>query len=295
MYRTLFSQPMAPRPKIDPSQLPVAERPAPATGCLLGLISSVIAGFLGIPGVSWLTQALIQARQFEPESARTTAVATMAPALLAGAVTYHLRLAPDSEIGLGDSALAAVGAILGAALAAQLAAPGAARRPLHRVALGVGLLSAAALGYLAFTGRAAPAFLPSGWPGLMMAAGAGGALSALAGGGGLLVVPALVLLLGMEQHRAQGMALAIAGLGSALAGLLHFTRGNVAANLSTSLMIGGIAGAVAASLLALALPAGLLRGFFALALAAGCILVWRLHPAVRDEPETGTSAETPGG
>lgn len=100
-----------------------------------------------------------------------------------------------------------------------------------------------------------------------------GLLSALLGvGGGLIMVPALVLFMGLDMHRAVGTSLG-AMLPIVVVGLArHYGFGNV--DLKTALLVaaGGVAGAAAGAGLSDVLPALVLKRLF-----GGLILVVALR------------------
>ncbi|MBI4497673.1 MAG: sulfite exporter TauE/SafE family protein [Chloroflexi bacterium] len=57
---------------------------------------------------------------------------------------------------------------------------------------------------------------------------AAGFLSGLMGiGGGMVLVPALTLVLGTEQHLAQGVSLAVVAVTATIGAILHYRHGNV--------------------------------------------------------------------
>ena len=91
-----------------------------------------------------------------------------------------------------------------------------------------------------------------------------GFLAGLLGiGGGLLLVPAMVLLLGFDQHLAQGTSLLVI-IPAALAGSwTHYRRGRLVLRDAAILASGGIIGAVVGSLSALSIDDELLRRLFA--------------------------------
>jgi hypothetical protein len=95
-----------------------------------------------------------------------------------------------------------------------------------------------------------------------------GLISGVVGiGGGILFVPALVWLLGMDQHRAQGTSLgALLAPVGILAFLEYYRKGNadirVAALLAAGFLVGGYFGAAGAQLI----PEPTLRRIFAMTL-----------------------------
>ncbi|HET7686448.1 MAG TPA: TSUP family transporter [Candidatus Limnocylindria bacterium] len=98
---------------------------------------------------------------------------------------------------------------------------------------------------------------------------AAGFLAGLLGvGGGVVLVPGMVLLLGFDQHVAQGTSLLVV-IPAALSGSWsHRRSGRLVLRDAFLLAVGGIAGAVGGSLFALSLDDGLLRRLFGLFLLA---------------------------
>lgn len=94
-----------------------------------------------------------------------------------------------------------------------------------------------------------------------------GAMAGLLGvGGGVVLVPALVLFLGFDQHVAQGTSLVVI-VPAALAGsTVNFRRGRFRLADAALLVAGGLGGAAIGSALALGLDDGPLRRLFAVLL-----------------------------
>lgn len=92
-----------------------------------------------------------------------------------------------------------------------------------------------------------------------------GVVAALFGiGGGLLMVPFMVLVLGFDQHLAQGTSLLVI-IPTALAGAIaHHKRGFVDLRVAALMAAGGIAGVYVGSQIALATSGGTLRFVFGL-------------------------------
>ena len=92
---------------------------------------------------------------------------------------------------------------------------------------------------------------------------AAGVLAGLFGvGGGILFVPALTIVLGVEQHHAQGTSL-LAIVPTVIVGTWRQHRyGNVRWRPAVVLGVAGIAGVVAGGFLAEALPGAVLRRLF---------------------------------
>jgi uncharacterized protein len=103
-------------------------------------------------------------------------------------------------------------------------------------------------------------------------AGIGAAAGVLAGllgiGGGLVMVPAMVLLLGFDQHVAQGTSLVVI-IPAALSGsITHYRNGRTSLRDAALLAGGGVLGATLGSVLALSVDDTILRRLFALFLLA---------------------------
>ena len=92
----------------------------------------------------------------------------------------------------------------------------------------------------------------------------GGFISGSLGvGGGIVIVPALVFVLGLTQHQAQGTSLAmmLAPIGI-LAAISYYRAGHINVRYSIVLMIVFIMGAYLGSLFAVNLPATTLKKIF---------------------------------
>ena len=93
---------------------------------------------------------------------------------------------------------------------------------------------------------------------------AAGVLSGLLGiGGGLVMVPAMALLLGFDQHVAQGTSLLVI-IPAALSGsITHYRSGRVSVRQAAWVALGGVLGASIGSVLALSVDDAILRKLFA--------------------------------
>ncbi len=95
-------------------------------------------------------------------------------------------------------------------------------------------------------------------------------------GGGLVLVPALVYLLGMEQHMAQGTSLFILlpplGLGALMA---YWKRGQVDLRAGILCALGMLLGSYAGSLIAMPIGSMRLKGAFGCFLMISAALLWR--------------------
>jgi uncharacterized membrane protein YfcA len=95
-------------------------------------------------------------------------------------------------------------------------------------------------------------------------------------GGGVVLVPAMVYLLGMDQHLAQGTSLFILlppiGLGALRE---YWKEGQVDLRAGILCALGILLGAFGGSLIALPMPSRNLKGLFGCFLMVAAILLWR--------------------
>ena len=92
-----------------------------------------------------------------------------------------------------------------------------------------------------------------------------GLLAGLLGiGGGVVMVPAMVLIVGLDQHVAQGTSLLVIIPAAAFGSFTHYRHGRLALRDAAALALGGMLGAVLGSVTALSLDDELLRRLFAL-------------------------------
>jgi uncharacterized membrane protein YfcA len=123
--------------------------------------------------------------------------------------------------------------------------------------------------------------------GALLAIGvAAGLLAGLLGiGGGVLMVPAMVLLLGMDQHVAQGTSLLVIIPAAALGSFTHHRHGRLAVRDAATVAVGGVLGAALGSITALSLDEELLQRLFAvliLLVAARLLMTGKSAP---DRPD----------
>jgi uncharacterized membrane protein YfcA len=103
-----------------------------------------------------------------------------------------------------------------------------------------------------------------------------GVMSGLLGiGGGAVAVPAMVMLLGISQHRAHGTSLAMIMLTAPAAALAYNRQGYMDWGLALVLTAGMVVGAVIGAKLMMRIPAKRLRRIFAVVLLASAVkLLW---------------------
>jgi uncharacterized membrane protein YfcA len=124
--------------------------------------------------------------------------------------------------------------------------------------------------------------------GLLAIGLAAGMLAGLLGiGGGVLMVPAMVLVGGFDQHVAQGTSLLVIIPAAALGSFTHHRSGRLALREAAIVGVGGVIGAVLGSTTALSLDEDVLRRLFAVLIlvVAGRLLLAR-RAASPPAPET---------
>jgi uncharacterized protein len=118
---------------------------------------------------------------------------------------------------------------------------------------------------------------------LAIGLGAGFLAGLLGVGGGIVLVPAMVLLLGFDQHVAQGTSLLVIVPAALIGTWTHYRRRTVLPRDAAFVAVGGIVGAAIGSLSALSLDDDLLRRLFAIVLI---VVAVRMLLQTRQEPET---------
>jgi uncharacterized membrane protein YfcA len=107
-------------------------------------------------------------------------------------------------------------------------------------------------------------------------------------GGGVVIVPAMVYLLKMDQHLAQGTSLFLQlppiGLGALY---LYWKNGQVDLRAGLMSALGILLGGYAGSLLAIAIPSRHLRGMFGMFLMLAAALLWRRAQPQADTEKAG--------
>ena len=106
-------------------------------------------------------------------------------------------------------------------------------------------------------------------------------------GGGVVLVPALVHLLRMDQHLAQGTSLFLQlppiGLGALV---LYWKKGRVDLHAGLACAAGFLVGGYFGSRIAIGIPSNHLRGMFGVFLMVCAVLVWR-----RSQPQETNKAD----
>jgi uncharacterized protein len=214
---------------------------------IIGVAAGLLSGFLGVGGGIILVPLLV-AVGLERHRAHATSLAAIVFISTAGAISFGVS--GETDLGLGI--LIGIGGIVGSMIGATV---------MHRISaraltiiFGLVLLVAA----IRLITSADPLPGSGGFSTLGLSAialGIGlvaGFFAGLAGiGGGVVIVPASVLLLGLEQHQAQGTSL-LAIVFTALAGsFVNFRNHRVRPIDGLTAGLGGVGGSLISSRLAL--------------------------------------------
>lgn len=122
---------------------------------------------------------------------------------------------------------------------------------------------------------------------------AAGFLAGLLGvGGGILLVPAMVLLLGFDQHVAQGTSLVVIVPAAMIGTWTHYRRGTIRPRDALLVAAGGVVGAAIGSLSALSIDDAILQRLFAAVLLVVAVrMLLPQRPSADDE--TASSGKAP--
>lgn len=242
----------------------------------LGAVLGVAGGLLGIGGGLIAIPVLGYLYGMDQHLAQGTALVMIAPNVMMGFLRYHQKHRIDLRSAAAMVMFATASSYVAARLAAGISAGGlrtAFAIFLIVLALYFGLPrkrhADAAHGAAQAPARPMPrAALP------LLGLASGGMSGIFTVGGGLVVVPALVSLFGMQQTRAQGMALALVVPGALVALVAYAQGGNVSWGTGLPMALGGVLSVSWGVALAHRLPAARLRVLFCLVLlgtAAGML------------------------
>jgi hypothetical protein len=226
----------------------------------VGAVTGVLAGLLGVGGGIVIVPALIW-MGFERHRANATSLAVILLTAVSGMLGFAAASALDVPVGLVLGAGGVAGATLGAVWAKRLSVTVLAR--IFGVLLLVtGIQMLVGGGQMAaLTGLEAPWTLV-----ISFVVGAlTGIVSGLAGvGGGVIMVPALVLLLGFDQHTAEGTSLLAICFTAAAATRVNASHGYLQWKPVLLVAAGGVVLAPIAAVFAQRIPADTLGRIFAL-------------------------------
>ncbi len=231
----------------------------------VGIVAGLFGGLVGVGGGVVMIPFMVRGLKLTQHQAHGTSLVVLVFTGIAGAVTYAIGGAVDIVAAVFLAATAIFTARFGARFANAL--------PEWKLKRSFGgfLLFVSVL--LIFKHYITPHSSPSaGWEKIIILLLSGvftGFLSGMMGvGGGTIMVPAMVLLLGMGQHIAQGSSLlAMVPVGAAGA-YAHYKLGNVMTRILPGLIVGIFVGTFAGGMLASFLSDDVLRSVFAV------VLIW---------------------
>jgi len=231
----------------------------------IGFIAGIFGGLVGLGGGVVMIPLMVGILKLGQHKAHGTSLVALIFTGISGAITYALK----GSVDMMGSLLLAVTAIFTARAGAKFA-HALPEWKLKRAFGGFLLLVSVLLllkPYLShMTG---PASGPTKIVTLLVTGLFTGFLSGMMGvGGGTLMVPAMVLLAGFNQHTAQGTSLLAMVPAGGVGALTHWRLGNVKADLLFGLIPGIIIGTYLGGSLAHILSEGTLRIVFAI------ILIW---------------------
>jgi len=235
----------------------------------IGVATGLLAGLLGVGGGLIMVPGMTQLLKMRQHEAVGTSLLVIIPIALVGAVVLGRSHDVDPLVGVILAVASIGGAVMGARLSRTLS-----DRSLRRVfaiavlVVAVVMLIGAAAALLHAAIGLHQASRPSGAVLVVLGLAIGlvtGVVSGLLGiGGGIVMVPAMVLLLGLSQHLAQGTSLFVIVPTAAAGSITHFRLGNIRFAVAGWLAIGGTVGVVAGAVVALLVPDQGLRILFAL-------------------------------
>jgi len=257
------------------------------TTILIGSATGLLSGLMGIGGGVIMVPLMVHFLPLTQHVAHGTSLAVVVFTGLASAIAYgfqgSLNLLLAAELALGTVTGARIGALwMNRISAARL-----------RQAFGF-LLGLVGLRMILPLAAGAPLFVHDTALGFLVTVSIGlivGILSGLLGvGGGVFLVPAMVLLLGIQQQEAQGVSLAVVVPTSIIGAYTHSKKGNVATERVPWLTVPAVLLALVGSYFAHSIPGETLKqGFGVMLTLVGAQMVLTkgrtAQPAVA-KPET---------
>ena len=234
-------------------------------GFVIGLAAGLFGGLVGVGGGVIMIPLMVGLLGMSQHRAHGTSLVALVFTGISGAVVYFQK----GSVDIVDSLLLAAAAIFTASAGARYAHA----LPQWKLKRGFGgfllLVSLIMLlkPYILGQHHSATVMARTG---LLLATGIfTGFLSGMMGvGGGTIMVPAMVLLAGIDQHTAQGISLLAMVPAGAVGAATHWKLGNVERSILYGLIPGILIGAYTGGLLAHIFQEGTLGAIFA------CVLIW---------------------
>ena len=225
----------------------------------IGLAGGVVSGLIGVGGGIILIPLMVGLLGMTQHRAHGTSLAIIVPTAFAATVRYASENPIDWTVAAALAATSVVFAAVGARLTAYIN-PARLRQLFGLVLLVAALrmfvpLQDVALLHLEGGERVIAAVITGVVTGLVS--------GVMGVGGGIVMVPAMVILMGIEQVVAQGISLAVI-VPTALSGAVqHYRLGNVDVRRALTIGLGGVFGGFGGAHVAQLLPGPVLRGLFA--------------------------------
>jgi uncharacterized protein len=216
---------------------------SPVTAFAIGLVAGIFSALLGVGGGLLMVPAMVYMLRVRQHRAHGTSLVVILPTAIAGVSQYARERHIDWRIAFLLAIGGVFGAMIGARLAAALRASALKRAfGLFVVVTGMSMIIHALRGGW---GGADRALIGAGaWGVIVLVGVVAGIVSGLLGvGGGIIMVPAVVYLLGLDQHTAQGISLAVIIPVAISGALIHYRKGNVISTLVPPLALGATLGA----------------------------------------------------
>ena len=240
-------------------QTPSQRRPAVVV-VGIGLTGGLISGLVGVGGGIVMVPLMVGLLAVSQHRAHGTSLAMIVPIASSATIPYWIANGMEWPIVVSLAGTSVVFAMVGARLTARLNAT-----LLRR---GFAVLLGLTAARLFVSAQGAAMFGHMEGPQLIMAALAVGTATGLISGtmgvgGGIVMVPALVIVMGIDQHVAQGISLAVI-VPTAISGATqHFRMGNVDLRWAVYIAAGGVIGGAVGAQFAQVIPAFGLRMLFA--------------------------------
>jgi len=232
---------------------------------IIGLLAGAFGGLVGLGGGVIMIPLMVRFFQLIQKQAHGTSLMALVFTGSTGAATYYLKGSVDPAAAVLLAATAIITARFGAQYANSLP-EWQLKRAFGVFVILVSLLLLSKPYYAQFSHPA------SGWVKIAALLGSGVVSGFFAGmmgvGGGAIMIPALVLVVGHNQHMAQGTSLLAMVPAGAMGSFTHWGLGNVVTRIAPGLIGGIIVGTYLGGTLAHMLSEANLRYIFA------AMLIW---------------------
>ena len=226
----------------------------------IGLTGGLISGLVGVGGGIVMVPLMVAILAMTQHRAHGTSLAMIVPIAISAMIPYLIAHGLQWQVVISLAGTSVGFAVVGARLTKHLNAT-ALRR-------GFAVLLALTAVRLLLSAQSAAMFGEMEGLQLIVAALIAGTFTGLVAGtmgvgGGIVMVPAMVIVMGIDQHVAQGISLAVI-VPTAISGAAqHFRQGNVDFRWALYIAAGGIVGGAVGAQFAQFIPAFGLRVLFA--------------------------------